>query len=231
MSYNEETACMKLEESKTVIKGVIFDMDGVLVDSEKFICQAAIKMFAEHNVDVQPGDFIPFVGAGENRYIGGVAEKYGFAIDIEKEKARTYQIYGEIVKGKLKPLDGVHDFISKCRARELKLALASSADMVKININLTEIGLPPETFDALVCGLDVVKKKPDPSIFITAADKLGLQPSECLVVEDAVNGVAAAKAAGSMCLGLTTSFNEEDLAEADWLAPTLAFAPDDAIDW
>jgi len=214
-----------------MLKGIIFDMDGVLVDSEPFICEAAIRMFAERGLNVKPEDFIPFVGAGENRYIGGVAEKYGFPIDIERDKARTYEIYGEIVKGRIEPLPGVHEFIAKARARGLKLALASSADRVKIDINLREIGIAPETFDAIVSGQDVIRKKPDPEIFLTAAKRLGLAPEECLVVEDAVNGVAAAKAAGMRCLALTTSFTKEDLAGADWFASNLAEAPEEALDW
>lgn len=214
-----------------MIQAIIFDMDGVLVDSERYICEAAMRMFAEHEVTVSPEDFIPFVGAGENRYIGGVAEKYGFLLDIERDKARTYQIYGEIVKGRLEPLAGVHEFISKARAKGLKLAVASSADRVKIDTNLREIKLPPETFDVIISGLDVEKKKPDPEIFLTAAQKIGIEPAACLVVEDAVNGVAAAKAAGMKCLGLTTSFSPEDLAAADWIASTLADAPDEALNW
>ena len=146
-----------------MIKGVIFDMDGVIVDSEKFICKAAMNMFAEHNVHVKPDDFLPFVGAGENRYLGGVAEKYGFPIDIERDKARTYAIYSEIIKGEIEPLPGVKEFIKRCREKGLKLALATSADEVKMVANLTEIGVPPETFDATVNGLEVDKKKPHPS--------------------------------------------------------------------
>ena len=214
-----------------MLKGIIFDMDGVLVDSEQFICEAGIRMFAEHGITVLPQDFIPFVGAGENRYLGGVAEKHGFPIDIERDKARTYALYAEIVKGKLDPLPGVRDFITKARARGLMLALASSADKVKILINLEQIGLPLETFDAIVSGLDVVKKKPDPEIFLVAAQMLKLSPAECLIIEDAVNGVAAAKAAGARCLGLTTSFAPDELGAADWIANTLADAPNRIWRW
>jgi HAD superfamily hydrolase (TIGR01509 family) len=214
-----------------MIKGVIFDMDGVLVDSEPFICQAAIRMFAELGHTVQPEDFLPFVGAGEDRYIGGVAEKYGIEFDLSSTKDRTYAIYGEIVKGRLKPLDGVHRFIDKARAKGLKLAIASSADSVKVNINLREIGLNPSTFDAVVCGADVEKKKPNPDIFLLAAERIHLSPGECLVVEDAVNGVKAAKAAGARCLALTTSFSREELAGADWFAPNLAEAPEECLNW
>lgn len=80
-----------------MIRGVLFDMDGVLADSEEYICRAAIMMFAELGYTVEPDDFKPFVGTGENRYVGGVAEKYGIDVDIEKVKARTYEIYGDII--------------------------------------------------------------------------------------------------------------------------------------
>lgn len=211
--------------------GVIFDMDGVLVDSEPFICKAAMRMFAERGLTVRPEDFLPFVGAGENRYVGGVAEKYNFPIDIERDKGRTYDIYLEIIKGELQPLPGVREFIGKCRAKGLKIAVASSADWRKVRGNLTEIGLPLETFDAVVTGEDVVNKKPAPDIFLAAAKKLGLNPNECLVVEDAVNGVQAAKAAGARCLALLTSFNEDQLAGADWLAADLSKAPAAVLHW
>jgi HAD superfamily hydrolase (TIGR01509 family) len=207
------------------LKGILFDMDGVLVDSEKFICEAATRMFAEHCVYVEPEDFLPFVGSGEDRYLGGVAQKYNFPFDLEQDKTRTYEIYGELVKGKLKPLNGVISFIETCRKKGLKLAVATSADKVKMLINLKEIGIPAETFDATINGLEVVNKKPDPEIFVNAATKLGLKPEECLVVEDAVNGVKAAKAAGCKCLGLTTSFSVEELSEADWIAKDLSNVP------
>jgi HAD superfamily hydrolase (TIGR01509 family) len=214
-----------------MIKAVLFDMDGVLVDSEEFICEAAMAMFKERGVLVQPSDFLPFVGAGENRYIGGVAEKYNITADIEEMKARTYAIYERITRGKLQPLEGVAEFIAKCKAKGLKIAVATSADKVKMEINLREIGLSVETFDATVNGLEVERKKPFPDIFEIAAQKLGFNAHECLVVEDAINGVEAAKAAGARCLGLTTSFTAEQLQKADWIAPTLKYAPEEAIGW
>ena len=214
-----------------MIQAVIFDMDGVLVDSERYICDAAIRMFAEKGFTVQPEDFLPFVGAGENRYIGGVAEKHGIPVDIEHDKLRTYALYADIVRGKLETLPGVIGFIMKARLKGLKLALASSADRTKITINLTEMKLPPETFNAIVSGSDVERKKPDPEIFLLAASRIGAAPEACLVVEDAVNGVAAAKAAGCRCLGLTTSFTPEELAGADWIAANLAAAPNEALGW
>ena len=205
-----------------MIKGVIFDMDGVLVDSEPFICKAACMMFAERGVQVQPEDFEPFVGMGENRYIGGVAEKYGHEVDITQVKKRTYDIYLEIIKGALEPLSGVFDFIAQCKARGLKQAVASSADLRKVEGNLTEIGLPLDSFDAVLTGDDVENKKPAPDIFLLAAERIGLDAADCLVVEDAVSGVEAAKAAGALCLGIMSSFNEEQLKGADYFARDLS---------
>jgi HAD superfamily hydrolase (TIGR01509 family) len=211
--------------------GVIFDMDGVLLDSEPFICRAACMMFAERGLTVKPEDFLPFVGAGENRFIGGVAEKYAFPVDIDDVKKRTYDIYLDIIRGQLEALPGVYSFIEECGLAHKKIALATSADMRKAEGNLKEIHLPMSRFDAVVTGEDVVHKKPDPEIFLAAARKLGLDPRRCLVVEDAVNGVAAARAAGSRCLALTTSFTREQLTGADWFAPNLAQAPAETLRW
>ena len=150
-------------------RGVIFDMDGVLVDSEEHICKAACLMFEELGLMVHPEDFIPFVGMGENRYIGGVAEKYNLAVDIETVKERTYDIYLEIIQGVLRPLPGVHEFIGRCKDAGKKVAVASSADRRKVVGNLKEIELPLTLFDAIVVAEDVVHKKPAPDIFLLAA--------------------------------------------------------------
>jgi HAD superfamily hydrolase (TIGR01509 family) len=213
------------------IEAILFDMDGVLVDSEAYICQAGINMFAEKGYPVLAEDFLPFTGMGENRYLGGVAEKHKIPFELEKDKARTYEIYADLVRGKLSPLDGVHDFIGKCRKRGLKMAVASSADPVKVNINLEEIGLKRELFQAVVTGLDIEHKKPAPDIFLKAAKLMGADPERCLVVEDAISGVAAGKAAGARVLALTTSFSPDDLSGADWITSTLATAGDEVLEW
>ena len=209
------------------ILGVIFDMDGVLCDSEPFICAAARGMFAErHGLTVGPEDFVPFVGAGEDRYLGGVAEKHGVRLDMPADKERTYEIYLEIIRGRLQPLGGAREFIAACRARGLKLAVATSADRVKLVGNLEQIQLPVESFDACITGSEVRHKKPDPEIFLAAASRLCLPPPRCMVVEDAPNGIRAARAAGMRCLGLTSSFDAAALkdAGAQTVAPDLAHA-------
>jgi HAD superfamily hydrolase (TIGR01509 family) len=190
---------------------------------------AAIEMFRENGIDAKPEDFVPFVGMGENKYIGGVAYKYRLEADIEEIKARTYYIYDKITKGKLHPLPGAVEFVKNCRKRGLKLALATSADRFKMEVNLREMGLPESSFDTTVNGLEVERRKPFPDIYLEAAARLGLSPEECLVVEDAVSGVKAGKAAGCKCLALTTSFKAEELKEADWICGTLAEVPEEEI--
>lgn len=206
-------------------------MDGVLADSEPFICEAAIRMFAEHGVKAIPDDFLPWVGTGENSYLGNVAKQHGFAIDLERDKARTYQIYGEIVINRLNELPGANSFVMKCRSAGLKTALATSSDKGKMIDTLREIGLPSDGFDATVNGLDVERRKPHPDIFIEAARRIGLPPEHCLVVEDSTSGLAAGLAAGCRVLGLCTTNVAEVMKDADWIAADLSEAPDSVLEW
>ncbi len=206
-------------------------MDGVLVDSEEYICRAAIQMFREKGLIVDEKDFIPFIGMGENRYLGGVAEKYAFPFDVKKDKARTYQIYKEITKGNIGPLPGVNEFIKKCRDKNLKIALATSADEIKMIVNMEEIGVPLVTFDAVVSGLEVERKKPYPDIYLEAARRLNVYPGNCLVVEDALSGIEAAINAGCKTLAITSSFGPEKFSNANWTAPDLISAGEECLNW
>ncbi len=206
------------------IRAVIFDMDGVLADSEPLINAAAIAMFKERGLSVQPDDFLPFVGAGEERYVGGVAEKYGYPLDVRAAKRRTYELYLDLVPAKLRSFPGVPELIRACREAGLRLAVASSADAIKVTANLQAIGLPLETWDVVLTGEHVQRNKPAPDIFLLAAEKLGVAADECVVVEDAVNGVRAAKAAGMRCVAVAHTFPAERLREADLVRDTIAQA-------
>src|SRR5258707_2460309 len=109
------------------IRAVIFDMDGVLTDSEPLINAAAIAMFKEKGLTVQPEDFLPFVGTGEDRYIGGVAEKYHFQIDLPAAKARTYEIYLELVPQQLRAFPCATELVRNCREAGVHVAVGSRA--------------------------------------------------------------------------------------------------------
>jgi HAD superfamily hydrolase (TIGR01509 family) len=204
------------------IRAVIFDMDGVLVDSEPLLNAAAIAMFREKGLVLQPTDFLPFVGAGENRYIGGVAEKYHFPLDLPAAKKRTYEIYLDLVHSQLEAFPGAHHLVLDCRKAGLHVAVASSADKIKVFANLQKIDLPPEFWDAAVVAEDVRRQKPAPDIFLAAAKKLDVKPSTCVVVEDAVNGIQAAKAAGMRCIAIASTFPAERLREADVVRDKIA---------
>lgn len=204
------------------IRAVIFDMDGVLTDSEPLINAAAVAMFQEKGLRVQPEDFLPFVGTGEDRYLGGVAEKYEFPIHLPAAKKRTYEIYLDLVPDQLRAFPGACELVLSCQEAGLLVALASSADEIKITANLRKIGLPPEGWDAIVHGEDVERKKPAPDIFLAAARKLGLRPEVCVVIEDAVNGVQAARAAGMRCVAVAQSFSADQLRLADLVRPAMA---------
>lgn len=197
------------------IRAVIFDMDGVLTDSEPLINAAAITMFKEKGLVVQPDDFLPFVGAGEERYTGGVAEKYSFPLNSAEAKRRTYEIYLDLVPSRLEAFPGVPELVHACRRAGLLIAVASSADEIKVRANLEKIGLPLEFWDAVITGEAVMNKKPAPDIFLVAAERLGVSPTECVVVEDSVNGVQAAQAAGMRCVAVAQTFPPDRLYEAD----------------
>jgi len=204
------------------MKAVIFDMDGVLTDSEPLINAAAVAMFRERGLRVQPEDFTPFVGTGEERYLGGVAEKYGFQIDLAAAKARTYEIYLGLVPERLQAFPGAVELVRACKRAGLRIALASSADRVKIEANLGKIGLPPAGWDAVVSAEDAVRKKPAPDLFLVAAHRLGVLPADCVVIEDAPNGVRAAKAAGMRCIAVAQTFPPACLDGADLVRASVA---------
>ncbi len=206
---------------RAATRAVIFDMDGVLTDSEPLICAAALEMFRELGLSAQAEDFLPFVGTGENRYLGGVAEKYGFVLDLTAAKKRTYEIYLKFVPEQLRAFPGARELVLGCRAASLRTAVASSADLIKIEANLHKIALPPATWDAVVCAEQVIHKKPAPDIFLAAASALGCAPAECVVIEDAVNGVEAALAAGMRCVAVAQTFPADKLSAAHLVRPAM----------
>ncbi len=124
------------------IDGVIFDMDGVLSDSEMLVRAAAIEMFrTAYGIDVQSSDFEPFVGSGEDRYLLGVAERHHMAIDAQAAKANVNGIYYRLIKGRLRPVDGAVRFLRRCQATGLKTSLATGTNRERASATLGELGL------------------------------------------------------------------------------------------
>lgn len=217
-----------LNNDSKAFEAVLFDMDGVLVDSEGLIALAAQMMFkAKYSVEMPRDAFLPYVGAGEDRYLGGPAAERGIEIDVPLAKALTYEYYGQLASTHIRVLAGAREYLSACKEFGLKIALASAADKTKVLINLKVLGVEESSFDAFVTGSEVEHKKPSPDIYLLAAQKAGVSPDRCLVVEDAVNGIIAGVRAGCRCLGITSSFSESELkaAGAIWCAKDLASAP------
>ncbi len=217
-----------LNNDSKAFEAVLFDMDGVLVDSEELIALAAQMMFkAKYSIEMPRDAFLPYVGAGEDRYLGGPAAERGIEIDVPSAKALTYEYYGQLASTHIRVLAGAREYLSACKESGMKIALASAADKTKVLINLKVLGVEEGFFDAFVTGSEVEHKKPSPDIYLLAARKTGVQVERCLVVEDAVNGIIAGIRAGCRCLGITSSFSESELkaAGALWCAKDLASAP------
>lgn len=188
-------------------------MDGVLVDSEDAMKTTSIESLRRFGIDPKKDDFVEFTGMGEDAFIGGVAGKYGLEYNTEM-KDYAYMLYVEKARELVYVYPGVRQVIKTVKSRGFKIAVASAADLIKVRTNLACIGIEEEFFNTIVTGSDVVKKKPDPEIFLKAASKIGVDPSDCLVIEDAKSGIAAARAAGMSCIGITTAFSYDELMEA-----------------
>ena len=198
------------------------------MDSEPFILKAAQTMMMQrYGVQVPHEAFTPFIGRGEDAYLGGAAESQGITLQFPEDKIKTYQLYLEAIRGRLKALTGVHSFISKMKSKGLTLGIYSAADRMKVEGNLREIGLDTDSISCLVTGSEVTHKKPHPEGYAKATELLGFHPEQTLVIEDAISGIKAGRAAGCPCLGITSSTGAEKLLEAGalWTAPHLAEIP------
>ena len=193
-------------------KAILFDMDGVLIESEWLMRASAIQALADYGVEAQHEDFLEFTGMGEDRFVGGVAEKHGLVYKTEM-KELAYDYYGQRVMAEAHIPAGIKEMLQELHSRGITLAVCSAADLRKVRYNIQAIGVEESLFTALVTGSDVARKKPFPDIYLEGARRVGMEPSDCLVVEDAVSGIQAAHAAGMDAVGVPTTFSKEELTE------------------
>ena len=191
-------------------KAILFDMDGVLIESEFLMRHAAIQALAEYGIEAKHEDFREFTGMGEDMFVGGVAEKYGHTYTFDM-KDRAYDYFGEQVKELAHVPEGVKEMLTALHEKGLVMAVCSAADLRKVRYNIQAIGVDESIFSALVTGSDVERKKPFPDIYLKGAQLIGMDPKDCLVVEDAVSGITAAHAAGMDAVGVPTTFSKEEL--------------------
>ncbi len=185
----------RLTETFAPIEALIFDMDGLLVDSEPIAEQAMERFLQLHGHTLRPGTTERTLGRRVPDAMLVIAEIYGITLPIA-ELIETYeQLRLAALRGKLLPMPGAAALLTYGRAAGLKLALATSSLRSHADLSLAETRLAG-LFDAEATGDDVVNGKPAPDIFLLAAERLGTPPAACVVLEDAPAGLAAAAAAG-----------------------------------
>lgn len=195
-------------------EAILFDMDGVLIESEWLMRDTAIQSLAEHGVQAKHEDFLEFTGCGEDRFIGGVAEKYGLVYHTDM-KERAYDFFGQRVMGETFVPEGVKEMLCQLHARGFKMAVCTAADRRKAMYNLQAIGVTEDLFTAFITGSDVERKKPFPDIYLEGARRVGVAPEKCLVVEDAISGIRAAHAGGMDAACVPTTFTKEQLLQEE----------------
>jgi HAD superfamily hydrolase (TIGR01509 family) len=200
-----------------MIQTVIFDMDGVIVDTEPVHRYAYYKQFEELNIEVTEAMYTSFTGFSTRNTFQTLKEQFQLEHEVEDLIQRKRSIFNDAfdTKEDLELLEGVRNLIEDLHQNGIQLILASSASKVTIDRVFTRFGLY-DFFTHIVSGEDFPKSKPHPAIFEYAAS-LSVAPKEnCIVIEDSTNGVRAAKAAGIFCVGYNSEHSkDQNLTEAD----------------
>lgn len=208
-------------------KGLIFDVDGVVADTERVNAEASIKVFADlFGVQgVVRADFEAGLGRGAAEYVRSAARVHGIELSDEQVNAATVarqdNFLAMLQAEPLPAFPGVLELMESALSRDdFCVGIATSSTREKSEAVLKSAQIPYFRM-AYVTGSDVKNKKPDPELFLKAAAQLGIDPSRCVVIEDAPDGVAAARAAGCRCVAVTNSTTADKLAEADRVVSSL----------
>lgn len=205
-----------------MIRAVVFDLDGVLVDSELLSCGATADLLTAHGLPMTEPEvrrlFLgkPISAVFKHARTLGHELPPSFAADKER-------LYAERAKGTLRPFPGAREVIEKIAA-SMPIAIASSGSPGKVRFSLAETGLAP-LFPVVCTTSEVARGKPAPDVFLLAAERLGVAPHECAIVEDALPGIEAARAAGAFVVGVTTSLSREALGGADVVIDSIVELP------
>ncbi len=207
--------------------GLIFDVDGVIADTEAVNARASIEMFDEvfGLAGVKREDFEKGLGRGAAAYVRAAAQIHGFEMSdqqIEQATKVRQEKFLEILKNQPLPaFPGVLELIAAARQREdFITAIATSSTREKSMAVLESAKIPWREM-TYVTGSEIKNKKPDPELFLTAAEKATIAPQRCVVIEDAPNGVQAALTAGCKCIAVTNSTTPEKLSSAHRVVTSL----------
>lgn len=204
-----------------MIKAVIFDLDGVLVDTEALSREANRKVMKEYGTELTQEEKRKAIGRPDLEIFRDALEARGLDLKPEELTREKDRIYLELIKGRVRPLPGAREILERLKEKGIPFAIASSGTPAKIRGSLTETGLIG-LINTIVSANDISRGKPYPDIFLKAAEKLGMEPGDCLVVEDAEAGIEAAKAAGMRCIALKSpnTFGQ-DFSKADMILDSL----------
>jgi len=207
--------------------GLIFDVDGVIADSERVNAEATIKVFSDlfNTPNVQRQDFEAGLGRGAEAYVKSAAVIHGLELtDLQvaaASEARQANFLSLLSESILPPFPGVRELMDAALAHEdFRVAIATSSAREKSEAVLNSAQIPYKTM-VYITGDDVKSKKPNPELFLRAAQGIGVPPQNCVVIEDAPNGIQAAKAAGCQCIAVTNSTTADKLSQADRIVSTL----------
>jgi beta-phosphoglucomutase len=188
---------------------LIFDMDGVLIDSEPLHKRAKELAFAEVGIVLSESVYDSYKGRPDATILPEILTARGFSAErVEEVSRRKKQLYEEL-EHELKGVEGAVEFVSWAASR-YKIALATSATARNREATLRLLGIG-DLFHAVVDASGHQRPKPDPEVFLTALEKLGLKNADCWIIEDSVNGLRAAKAAGCFSVAITTTFDRDTL--------------------
>jgi beta-phosphoglucomutase len=195
------------------LKGMIFDMDGTIIDTTRPDYDAWEKAFSEYKVKLPWKEYIDMLGMKSSEIVKkylDLSEK-----DVEKLIHRKEEILKKDIEiNKVSYIEGAERVLTYLKGRYYKLALATGAQKEKLDFILEQLNFAPY-FDEIITADEVNSGKPDPEMFLKAAEKLKLKPEQCLVWEDSTLGVQAAKAGGFRCIAITTTRKKDKLLEAD----------------
>ncbi len=180
-------------------RAVLFDMDGVISDTERFYVEAMIERLKREGVTVRPEQLNDLFGSTMRHNWGVLKERYGLQKDVDTYVEEVHEIKEHMLEVQgLHPMPGAVELIRKLYEAGVLLAVASSSPRDVIEHHMEAFGIQ-DCFDTIVSGLECREGKPAPEIYLRAAENLGAAPAECVVIEDSANGVKAAKAAGMYC--------------------------------
>ena len=191
------------------IKAVLFDMDGVIFDTEREYLKEWNKIFEKYGYEMKKEIYVSVMGRGRKKVKEIFKENFGDDLPIEEMYIEKDKMLKEAIENNEVPLkQGALELLEFLKKNEYKTALATSAkkDRVKSQVTHAKIN---NLFDAIVCADDIVNSKPDPEIFLKAAEKVNIKPENCVVIEDSEAGIRAAFNAGMI------AFHVKDLKEAD----------------